>query len=374
MNSVKVSIITVVYNGAGTLEQTIKSVLAQNYSNLEYIIIDGGSTDGTQNIIKKYEKKLAYWVSEPDHGVYDAMNKGIQKATGDILGFINSGDRYKEEAFLQVVRQFKIWDPDILCCEVYRTDKGQVVGKRELPSNDLDKIRFSMLYCHQGMLAKREMLQGSMMFDTQYKISADYDWVLKCYYGGAKFAFFHQAIAYYDISGISTRQRKRLVEEAEVIAVKRLKASMLESKEKDVQEIREWYRKVKVNYALKYYLENNININQNCLEYKYQYSIFGSGAYGQECYKVLKKMQINICAIWDNDSSKWGNKIDEIEIQCPENIEKTNSIILIASLKYEREIEKQLKTQFDLKPGQYILYSLLREKIGMELVEGNKWL
>jgi glycosyltransferase involved in cell wall biosynthesis len=90
-----ISIITVVYNGASTLEQTILSVINQTYKNIEYIIIDGGSTDGTIDIIRKYEDKLAYWVSEQDKGIYDAMNKGIEKATGELIGIINSDDWYE---------------------------------------------------------------------------------------------------------------------------------------------------------------------------------------------------------------------------------------------------------------------------------------
>ena len=94
----KVSIITVVYNGAKTIEHTIQSVLNQSYKNIEYIIIDGLSTDGTQKIIEKYIDSISYFVSEKDNGLYDAMNKGIQKATGSMIGIINSDDWYNPYA------------------------------------------------------------------------------------------------------------------------------------------------------------------------------------------------------------------------------------------------------------------------------------
>ncbi len=103
VESLKVSVITVVFNGAGTIEQTIKSVLGQTYKNIEYIIIDGDSTDGTQEIVEKYGESIACFVSEKDNGLYDAMNKGISYATGDIIGIINSDDYYAVDAVEHVV-------------------------------------------------------------------------------------------------------------------------------------------------------------------------------------------------------------------------------------------------------------------------------
>lgn len=103
-NCPKISIVTPVYNQVGLIESTITSVLSQNYPNLEYIIIDGGSTDGTVDIIKKYENQLAYWCSEPDKGMYDAIRKGFEKSTGDIMAWINSDDMYHHNA-LDVVSE-----------------------------------------------------------------------------------------------------------------------------------------------------------------------------------------------------------------------------------------------------------------------------
>lgn len=102
----KISIVTVNYNGADFLERTILSVLGQGYENLEYIIVDGGSTDGSLDIIRKYEERLAYWVSEPDGGMYDALQKGFNKSTGDIMGWINSDDIIHPHAFRQLVELF----------------------------------------------------------------------------------------------------------------------------------------------------------------------------------------------------------------------------------------------------------------------------
>mgnify|MGYP001033420933 FL=1 len=102
-----ISVVTVSYNAVLTIEQTILSVINQTYPNVEYIIIDGGSTDGTVDIIKKYADKIAYWVSEPDKGIYDAMNKGGLKATGDFIQFLNAGDWFENEHVIEKI--FKDW-------------------------------------------------------------------------------------------------------------------------------------------------------------------------------------------------------------------------------------------------------------------------
>ena len=104
----KISIITVVFNGVKTIEQTILSVISQKYENMEYIIIDGGSTDGTIDIIKKYEDKIAYWISEADQVIYDAMNKGIDKSTGDIIGILNSDDFYDKDIMDRINNVFML--------------------------------------------------------------------------------------------------------------------------------------------------------------------------------------------------------------------------------------------------------------------------
>lgn len=107
LDSIKVSIITACFNSKETIEQTIVSVINQTYTNLEYIIIDGGSIDGTLEVIKKYQSKIAYFISEPDNGISDAWNKGLKKATGDIIGIINSDDWYEEDAVTKAVTALK---------------------------------------------------------------------------------------------------------------------------------------------------------------------------------------------------------------------------------------------------------------------------
>ena len=113
MDNSLISVITVSYNAVSTIEQTILSVINQTYSNIEYIIIDGGSTDGTIDIIRRYEDKIAYWVSEPDRGIYDAMNKGASKANGEYIAFLNSDDWYELDA-VSIIAQFADGKTDLI--------------------------------------------------------------------------------------------------------------------------------------------------------------------------------------------------------------------------------------------------------------------
>ncbi|MGQ1889436.1 glycosyltransferase family 2 protein [Thermophagus sp. OGC60D27] len=178
MHHPTVSIITVVYNGVDTLEYTIKAVLALTYPHTEFIIIDGGSSDGTINIIKKYEKKISRWTSGPDAGLYDAMNKGMELATGDYFWFINSGDAPASSDILEKVFSGDVF-ADIYYGETVIIDAaGKEIGPRRLsPPKKLKwkDFRMGMLVSHQSFIASRRITKK---YNLQYKFSADYDWCL----------------------------------------------------------------------------------------------------------------------------------------------------------------------------------------------------
>jgi len=175
-----VSIITVVYNSVHLLEKTIVSVLDQTYPNIEHLIIDGGSTDGTLEIIRKYDHKIAWWHSEPDKGLYDAMNKGLNAATGDFVWFLNSGDLPFGNETLSLIFS-KNSDPAaaIYYGDTLVVDSGyQEIGLRRLrPPEKLTWKSFKkgMLVCHQAILVHRSIAPG---FNLTYPHSADFDWVI----------------------------------------------------------------------------------------------------------------------------------------------------------------------------------------------------
>ena len=186
MNSIlpTFSIITVTYNAGKVLEDTILSVISHTYRNVEYIIVDGNSKDNTLEIIGKYSKHISKMVSEPDKGLYDAMNKGIRMATGDYLCFLNAGDKFHEkETLQQIAETLKDKDlPDVIYGETAIVDEdGNFLHMRRLSTPERlnwKSFKQGMLVCHQAFLAKRE-LALKYPYDMQYRFSADFDWCIR---------------------------------------------------------------------------------------------------------------------------------------------------------------------------------------------------
>ena len=157
-----ISIITIVFNGENHLGQTIRSVLDQNYPSIQYIIIDGGSTDDSLNIIKKYEKDLYFWISEKDKGISDAFNKGIARATGDIVGIINADDWYEPKTFERVAQQMD--DADICFGDVQFWKAGQ---KEFVQKGNLKLLIKEITIIHPTVFVKRKMYETFGGFDLQ---------------------------------------------------------------------------------------------------------------------------------------------------------------------------------------------------------------
>jgi glycosyltransferase involved in cell wall biosynthesis len=191
-----------VYNGEEYLEQTIKSVLNQTYKNIEYLIIDGGSTDGTIPIINNYQSQIDYWVSEPDNGIFDAMNKGISKASGELINLLNADDFLEKDTVERVVDKFlSVEKPCIIYGHASALDdKNQVAA--ELYSHQ--KYWRGMTINHQTMFVHREVYNSVGLYNTDYRYASDYDFFVRTFLKNIHYYFLNKVIVNYRISGQST--------------------------------------------------------------------------------------------------------------------------------------------------------------------------
>ena len=213
----KFSVITVCYNAQATIEDTIQSVIAQTYHHVEYIIVDGASKDRTLSIINRYRDRIATVVSEPDKGLYDAMNKGLRLATGDYVCFLNAGDSFHEDDTLQqmvhTLRELTEL-PDVLYGETELVDaEGHFVRMRRLQAPEhltWRSFRHGMLVCHQAFFAKRTLAEP---YDLSYRFSADFDWCIRIMKKSKVLHNTHLTLIDYLEEGMTTRNHKASLHE-----------------------------------------------------------------------------------------------------------------------------------------------------------------
>lgn len=217
----KISVITATYNSGKTLEQAMSSVVLQSYGDIEYIIVDGGSTDNTLDIIKKYQNlypNVIRYISEPDKGIYDAFNKGIKMATGDYVYFLGSDDSlYDYNVISRVMDILSHEDIDVLCAGVLCVDENKKTegyfGPMGAATEDFDGRN---LIHHQGEFAKRDII-ANRLFDTSFKVAADYNFFLSCYYDeNIKVRFKDIPIAFFSTQGASNDEELRWQEQNRV--------------------------------------------------------------------------------------------------------------------------------------------------------------
>lgn len=184
----KISVITVTYNSAKTLASTFDSVLRQTYPDIEYWVIDGQSTDGTLDIIKTYEKKFGgrlHWISEPDRGIYDAMNKGIAHCTGDIVGTLNSDDYFTSDDVLQHIADHFTPDIDAVYGDIHFIREGEPDKITRYYSSALFRpmwLRFGFMPAHPSFYLRRSLYEKHGGYSLDYKIAADYEMMVRLFH------------------------------------------------------------------------------------------------------------------------------------------------------------------------------------------------
>lgn len=174
----KLTIITINLNNKAGLQKTMESVFAQNFTDYEYIIIDAGSTDGSKELIEKNQNKLVYWVSEKDEGIYNAMNKGIAKAQGDLVVFLNSGDYYvSDNLLLYAANRIDIGKADVFFCSfIFDNPVSNIIVVSDDSGNTYDWDLQNSNFPHPATFYKRSIFSTIGMFDENYKILGDFDW------------------------------------------------------------------------------------------------------------------------------------------------------------------------------------------------------
>ena len=331
----KVSIITPCLNSEKTIRDTIESVLAQTYKNIEYIVIDGQSTDGTLDIIKEYDLAFAgrlKYISEKDTGIYDAMNKGILHATGDVIGIINSDDWYEIDAIEEIVKYFKDTDVEVVYGEEWIIDEKR---QREYHTNH------SITPPHPGMFVKREAYQKYGMYDLNYRIAADWDLILRFIAEGARFGHIDRVVANYSKTGISNTRIRECAEETYEIELKylgRCPANILSK-----ADIEEKYDRARMVYVSR----RNPQKMQEILSGIYNISdgvvIFGAGVCGKELETILRNCNIPVRFFVDNDERKWELEVNGIKIFSPEILRHCSCHVVVTNTRFQEDICRQLR-------------------------------
>lgn len=210
-----ISIITATYNAERTIENAIHSVLSQTYPNIEYIIIDGKSTDGTIDIINKHKNQINYFISEPDNGIYDALNKGIERATGDIIGFLHADDAFKSENTIEnIAQEFKTTNADGVYGDleyVNSEDTQKVVRYWKSKNFKPQLLTQGWMPAHPTLFLKKEIYKAYGLFNINFHIAADYDFILRIFKNKTlKFTYIPMVITQMRLGGASNKSLKNL--------------------------------------------------------------------------------------------------------------------------------------------------------------------
>lgn len=358
----KFSIITVCYNSIKTIEQTIESVLSQNYSNLEYIIVDGGSTDGTCDLIEKYRKEISVYISESDHGLYDAMNKGIEVSTGDIVAFLNSDGWYEIGTLEKVRRYFEDSTIDIVSGIMYMWT-GKICSKYSVDRQNRENVFFESIYPQPALFVKRELFLRFGGFDTSYQIAADTKWIMNAYINGANILCVDDCFTYFRYGGISTVKEYEAFEEQYRAALECLKGKNFGQLEERVNNFytleRQRLRKVKEKKDFKTALENRMEEVRKLFDYETKYYIWGTGMRGAICLDIFETLGLPIEGFIDSYLKK--KSVAGYPVILPEEIH-SDYMICITPKNYEKEIIEQLKSM-GISENKYFTYFDMYEEI-----------
>lgn len=205
-----ISVVTAVYNRKGTVAQALDSILAQTHPDVEPLIVDGASTDGTRDVLERYRSRIPNFVSEPDGGIYDALNKGILRAHGDVVGFLHADDLFANDTVLErIAATFDASGVDAVYGDLVYVDKGdpsRIVRYWKAGAFDRAKLRQGWMPPHPTFYVRRSVYERLGLFDTRYRIAADYDSVVRFLFnGGIEVAYVPEVLVRMRVGGVSNR-------------------------------------------------------------------------------------------------------------------------------------------------------------------------
>lgn len=205
----KISVITVCYNSAKTLERTLRSVVEQDYQDFEHIVIDGGSSDGSADLLVTYRTGLAHLVSEPDHGIYDAMNKGLALACGEVICFLNADDHYASPKVLsQVARKMQVQKLDALMGDVgyfHERSPQRIVRRYRSDRFTPERLGWGWMPAHPALFLQKKVVQRVGKFKTDYRIAGDFEFIVRAFHGHAlRYEHVPEVLVHMQTGGAST--------------------------------------------------------------------------------------------------------------------------------------------------------------------------
>lgn len=346
---VRITIVIAVLNMESTVERAILSVLNQTYDNKELIIMDGGSTDGTVSIIRKYENRLAYWTSAKDNGPSDAISKALPYASGALIGFLGADDWYEPYALEMAAAAYDRSNADLCYGNMVVHSQNEAILK------DLSKFRADRLFLEGTQwlgavcaFAKKELLEENYTKKNDVLLT-DYLFFLRLYADGKTFAHIgmNQAITHFFIGGRTTTQTYRVIRDTG-----KVREQFLEEYPQMKKKYAQYTQMLEEAYAmglLPYYKKalgegayrKNIDMFMN---EKKTYVLFGGGHFGSSCAKLLHMLGVEIYAVVDNNETKWGKSVEGIKIQTPDILKtmEGNCVVITPSLEHAENIRKQL--------------------------------
>ena len=215
----KISVITPVYNNADTLSACLNSVISQTYSNVELIIIDGGSSDGSLDVIRQYKNSISVVVSEPDDGIYDAFNKGINRSTGDVIGFLSADDFLKDSNVLtKIAEKFSFEMADVVYGDLYyvnKNDTTKVIRHWQAKKFSINQLAMGWMPPHPTLYIKASLYKELGAFDKTFRISGDYDFILRLFTRiNLNIIYISEVLVVMRLGGVSNRSLKSLIQKS----------------------------------------------------------------------------------------------------------------------------------------------------------------